>query len=88
MAVCETNPVNPDGLATGVNVVYAAGMLLPRAAHPVPVPRMVSRLVSVAAEHQIVPAALLMALLIAAIMVNELYSDIAVAKAVGNVFSP
>ena len=88
MAVCETNPVNPEGLATGVNVVYAAGMLSPSAGHPVPVPRMVSRLVSVAAEHHVVPAALLMAPAIAAIMVNELYCDIAAANAVGNVFNP
>jgi hypothetical protein len=49
---------------------------------------MVSRLVSVAAEHQTVPAALLIAPLIAEIMVNELYCDIAAANAVGNVFSP
>jgi hypothetical protein len=63
-------------------------MLSPSAAHPVPVPRMVSRLVSVAAEHQVVPAALLTAPVIAAIIVNELYCDIAEANAVGNVFSP
>jgi hypothetical protein len=88
LAVCETNPVSPEGLATGVNVVYAAGMLSPSAAHPVPVPRMVSRLVSVAAEHQVVPAALLTAPVIAAIIVNELYCDIAEANAVGNAFSP
>ena len=41
-----------------------------------------------AAEHQMVPAAVLTAPLIAAIMLNELYSDIAVVNAVGNVFSP
>jgi hypothetical protein len=48
-------------------------MLLPKAAQPVPDPRMVSNEVNVAAEHQMVPAALLMAPLIAAIVVKALY---------------
>ena len=78
----------PDGLATGVSVVYVGGMLLPRAGHPVPDPRMVSNEVSVVLEHHVVPAALLMAELIAAVVVNPLYCEIAVANAIGMVLMP
>jgi hypothetical protein len=78
----------PAGLATGVSVVYAGGMLLPKAAHPVPDPRMVSNKVSVVLEHHVVPAALLMALLMAVIAAKALYCEIAVASAVGTVLRP
>jgi len=64
------------------------GMLLPKAAHPVPDPRMVSNEVSVVLEHHVVPAALLMALFMAVIAAKALYCEIAVASAVGMVLRP
>jgi hypothetical protein len=73
LAVCETSPVKPEGLATGVNVLYAGGMLLPNAGQLPTNPRMVSNEVNVLDEHHVVPAALLMAPLIAAIVVKALY---------------